>query len=163
MCGIVCIIQKNNKLPGGAIDLSLQQIVHRGPDDNGSFQYNQVSFGHCRLSILDLTAAGHQPMSSADGRYTLIFNGEIYNFQVLKAELEEKGHQFMSQSDTEILLRGFIEYGNGILDKLNGIFAFCLFDKAANTVTVARDNFGVKPLYYSENEDYLIKPLMPKH
>ena len=156
MCGIVCLIQKNNTISPDTINSCLQQIEHRGPDDKGFFQYNQVSLAQCRLSILDLTAAGHQPMSSIDGRYTLIFNGEIYNFETLKMELELRGHQFISKSDTEVLLHGYIEYGTGILDKLNGIFAFCLFDKVANTVIVARDNFGVKPLYYLENDDYVI-------
>lgn len=156
MCGIVCLIQKNKNIDPGIIKNCLQQIEHRGPDDKGYYHYSEVSLAQCRLSIIDLTAGGHQPMLSADGRYSIVFNGEIYNFEELRTELELKGYQFSSKSDTEVLLQGYIEYGTGILNKLNGIFAFCLYDKVANKLLVARDQFGVKPLYYSESEDYFI-------
>ncbi|MBI2099184.1 asparagine synthase (glutamine-hydrolyzing) [Candidatus Uhrbacteria bacterium] len=121
---------------------------HRGPDDAGTFSAPGISLGHNRLSIIDLSPLGHQPMSYANGRYTITFNGEIYNFQELKEELEKKGHSFKSKSDTEALLAAYAEWGKESIKKLNGIFAFAVWDKERNELFLARDHLGVKPLYY---------------
>lgn len=126
----------------------LNSIAHRGPDDRGFFFEDNIMLGHTRLSIVDLSANGHQPMQSIDDNYTIVFNGEIYNHIEIRNELEELGVLFKSTSDTETLLYGYATWGVGILQKLNGIFAFAIYDKLKSQLIVARDQFGVKPLYY---------------
>jgi asparagine synthase (glutamine-hydrolysing) len=121
---------------------------HRGPDDEGFFEADGISLAHNRLSIIDLSPGGHQPMTSADGRYTIVFNGEIYNYRDLKRELEGIGETFRSSSDTEVLLAAFVRWGEDACRKLNGIFAFAIWDRDEKRLTVARDHIGVKPLYY---------------
>ncbi len=123
---------------------------HRGPDDSGHFSDANIGLGHVRLSILDLTPLGHQPMASADGTVVLVFNGEIYNFRELRTELEAKGHHFRGHSDTEVLLQLYLSHGEAMLTRLNGIFAFALWDKRYQSLFIARDALGVKPLYFSE-------------
>ena len=127
------------------------RIAHRGPDDRGYFYDRErgIAFAHNRLSIIDLSPAGHQPMSSEDGSFVLSYNGELYNFLELRAELEKLGHRFTSQSDTEVLLRSFIEWGPACLNRLNGMFAFAIWSARDGTLTVARDPMGMKPLYYA--------------
>ena len=129
-----------------------QLQAHRGPDDSGQFVDPEagIGLGHVRLSILDLSALGHQPMASEDGAVVLVFNGEIYNFRELRAELEEKGHRFRGHSDTEVLLQLYLAHGDAMLARLNGIFAFALWDRRTQSLFVARDALGVKPLYYAE-------------
>ena len=134
-------------------------IRHRGPDSDGLWQSNDglVNLGHRRLSIIDLSAAGAQPMATADGRFTLIFNGEIYNFPELRAQLEALGHRFRGTSDTEVLLLGIQEWGTrATLPRLNGMFAFALWDERERTLTLARDRFGEKPLYYAWHQGVLL-------
>lgn len=121
---------------------------HRGPDDQGTFIGGGISLGHNRLSIIDLSPAGHQPMSYGNGRYTITFNGEIYNFLELRQELELKGHSFKSKSDTEVILAAYAEWGKEAVKKLNGIFAFAIWDRDRGELFLARDHVGVKPLYY---------------
>lgn len=121
---------------------------HRGPDDEGFFEAPGISFAHNRLSIIDLSPGGKQPMTSPDGRYTIIFNGEIYTYRELKRELERLGETFKTQSDTEVLLRVFAKWGVEGLRKLNGIFAFAVWDRDERSLTLVRDQIGVKPLYY---------------
>ncbi|MCE9585936.1 asparagine synthase (glutamine-hydrolyzing) [Candidatus Uhrbacteria bacterium] len=121
---------------------------HRGPDDQGLWETESVSFAHNRLSIIDLTPGGHQPMASPDGRFTIVFNGEIYNYRELRAELEGMGERFTSTSDTEVLLRMFSRLGEACLPRLNGIFAFALWDRDEKSLRLVRDQIGVKPLYY---------------
>lgn len=121
---------------------------HRGPDDQGLWETEFVSFAHNRLSIIDLSPGGHQPMASPDGRFTIVFNGEIYNYRELRAELEGMGERFTSNSDTEVLLRMFARFGEGCLARLNGIFAFALWDRDEKSLRLVRDQIGVKPLYY---------------
>lgn len=124
-----------------------EKISHRGPDDEGVFTHANVSLCHHRLAIQDLSPNGHQPMFSADGRYVIIFNGEIYNHIEIREKLSTK-YSFKSTSDTETLLYGFMEYGVDLFAQLNGIFAFAVYDTQTQLLTVARDQFGIKPLYY---------------
>lgn len=133
----------------------LDKIKHRGPDDNGTYEDpdNKMGLVHSRLSIQDISSLGHQPMISKDGKVVLVFNGEIYNFRELRADLIEKGVKFNSHSDTEVLLNLYIREGKDMLYKLNGIFAFALWDQRSQNLFLARDNFGVKPLYYSFSND----------
>lgn len=119
---------------------------HRGPDDQGLWETGSVSFAHNRLSIIDLSPGGHQPMASPDGRFTIVFNGEIYNYRELREQLS--GVRFQSGSDTEVLLAAWSEWGERCLEKLNGIFAFALWDRDEKSLRLVRDQFGVKPLYY---------------
>lgn len=122
-------------------------LDHRGPDDFGYFIKNEIALGHCRLSIIDLTH-GHQPMFSPDKKQVIIYNGEIYNFQEIKNTLLKKGHHFQTNSDTEVILKSYYEWGYKCLDKFNGMFAFALWDENKDKLWLARDRIGVKPLYY---------------
>lgn len=148
MCGIVGY---SGFFPSGALAVALEQIAHRGPDDKGIFtaEGHEIGLGHTRLSIVDLSPLGHQPMMSDDGKVVLVFNGEIYNFRDLREELETAGHQFRGHTDTEVLLRLYLVEGESVLSRLNGIFAFALWDSRSQALLVARDGLGVKPLYYA--------------
>jgi len=150
MCGIVGVFNgRNEPVSRDIVSRMTEMLTHRGPDGDGIYQDGPLGLGHRRLSIIDLTPAAAQPMESTDGCYVLTYNGEIYNFRELRAELEAKGHRFRSRSDTEVLLNGFMEWGLGVLDRLNGIFAFAVWDRKTRTLTLARDRYGVKPLYYT--------------
>ena len=130
-------------------------LEHRGPDDKGIFVENNIGLGHRRLSILDVSAAGHQPYSSDDDRFVMVYNGEIYNFKEFYPELKTNGFEIKTGSDTEVLLKLFQLYGSKMLHRLNGMFAFAIWDKEKKELTVARDRMGVKPLYYSfSNETF---------
>jgi asparagine synthase (glutamine-hydrolysing) len=122
-------------------------IVHRGPDDEGFFFDRHVGFGFRRLAILDLSPNGHQPMTTADGRYTVVFNGEIYNYVELRKELASSGHAFRSTGDTEVLLHAYQEWGADCVARLNGMWAFLIFDAHTGNVFGSRDRFGIKPLF----------------
>jgi len=155
VCGIAGILGADGKASSDAlrdaVTAMTDAIAHRGPDDSGAWVDAPagVALGQRRLSIIDLSAAGHQPMLSADGRFVLIFNGEIYNFQELRAELEARGHPFRGHSDTEVLLAGICEWGvEETLRRSNGMLAIALWDRQARTLTLARDRLGKKPLYY---------------
>ncbi|MBE9503575.1 MAG: asparagine synthase (glutamine-hydrolyzing) [Proteobacteria bacterium] len=151
MCGISGFTFKDE----GLIKKMNHAIRHRGPDDEGIFVTNDVSLGHRRLSILDLSPAGHQPMSSEKGTLTLVHNGEIYNFREIRKELEGRGYGFKSQSDTEVILNAYDEWGYGCLEKFRGMFAFALWDEGKKELFIARDRLGVKPLYYMEKGEQL--------
>lgn len=159
MCGITGIYNyKTNK----AIDADLltrmyRSIGHRGPDEEGFYidQKAGIGFGHRRLNIIDLLT-GKQPMSDHEGDIWIIYNGEIYNFPQLKNELQNKGYCFRTKSDTEVIIHFYKEYGEKAFARLNGIFAFAIYDKKKNCVILARDHFGVKPLYYSFNNGRLL-------
>lgn len=150
MCGIAGYVLKTNLDENQAL---IDILNHRGPDDNGVFIDKNFGFFHNRLAIVDLTSNGHQPMLSIDGRYVLVFNGEIYNHLDIQKQLVALGYTFKSQSDSETLLYGFIHWGKDVLNKLNGIFAFSIYDKETRKIFLARDQFGVKPLYYFKNDD----------
>ena len=156
MCGIVGFASKKADYDKQAVlKEMMDRIAHRGPDGEGSYLDDGVALGHRRLSIIDLQG-GAQPMYNEDGSMVVIFNGEIYNFQELKAQLEEKGHVFATRSDTEVLLHGYEEWGKSLLQRLRGMFTFALWDKKANTLFCARDHFGIKPFYYYQNGDTLL-------
>ena len=144
MCGIYLT---NIPLKKEKLKIKLEGIAHRGPDFTGIFQQDGLSFGHTRLSILDLDERSNQPMIHED--YTLVFNGEIYNYKTLKKELVDLGHVFLTQSDSEVLLIGYKQWGKALVSKLNGMFAFSIYDKRNNEIFSARDRLGVKPFYYS--------------
>lgn len=148
MCGILGVSGGRLNLVKPACDL----LLHRGPDDSGLFvdPDELVGLGHRRLSIIDLSPSGHQPMVSNDGLVALIFNGEIYNFQDLRADLIKRGVSFRGSSDTEVLLNLYLLDGEEMLKKLNGVFAFAIWDGRLKALMIARDALGVKPLYYSE-------------
>ena len=149
MCGIAGIVRFDKKPVKKDEVLRMMKVIkHRGPDDEGVYVDGAVGLGHVRLSILDLTEAGHQPMTDATGRYTIIQNGESYNYIELREELAAKGYTFRTQTDTEVVLNGYIEWGEAVLERLNGMFAMAIYDKEAQTVFLARDRFGVKPFYY---------------
>lgn len=149
MCGIAGYV--GSFLPNLVARMNIAQ-AHRGPNGQGVFEDStaNIALGHNRLAILDLTSAADQPMHSKDGRYVLVFNGEIYNFPDLRHELITKGHCFTSTGDTEILLHGLMEYGITFAERLNGIFAFALWDSRERELWLARDPLGIKPLYYAE-------------
>ena len=148
MCGIAGIIGGDQEL----IRKMTAAIRHRGPDDEGFFQDGDVFLGHRRLSIIDL-AGGRQPFLSADGKSAVVFNGEIYNFKELKKELSRK-HSFRSQSDTEVVLEGWLEWGQNIFERLEGMFAIGIWDGRNKTLVLARDRMGEKPLYYCASGDF---------
>jgi asparagine synthase (glutamine-hydrolysing) len=155
MCGIVGFLDTSRRRGTGELrDLVLgmaNTLRHRGPDDSGAWvdAATGIALGHRRLSILDLSPLGHQPMHSASGRYALSFNGEIYNFRILRSELEGLGHTFRGHSDTEVMLACFSQWGvRQAVKRFNGMFAFALWDREARLLHLARDRFGEKPLYY---------------
>src|SRR5262249_14370639 len=150
MCGIAGILS----LDGGPVDAAgLERasaaVAHRGPDDSGSWldDGRRIGLAHRRLSILDLSSAGHQPFASDDGAVTLVFNGEIYNFLDLRAELEGLGHRFRSRSDTEVIVHAYLAWGTRCVRRLRGMFAFGLWDGPRRRLVLARDRLGIKPLY----------------
>ena len=138
-------------------------LYHRGPDENGSLLAKNYGLAHTRLAIIDLEN-GSQPMCTVcdDNRYCIVYNGELYNTAELRKDLEQKGRKFQTTSDTEVILMGYIEYGIDILNKMNGIFAFCIVDEKKGECFIARDQVGVKPLYYSVYDDILVFASEPK-
>ena len=157
MCGIFGYIS-TKPLNDEAI---LESLRRRGPDGQGKITFSIVgrvaesrcTLLHTRLSIIDLSESANQPMVDASRNYAIVFNGEIYNYQDLRAELEGKGYHFLTESDTEVLLYGYIHWKEQILDRLRGMFAFCIFDKAEQKLFIAKDHFGIKPLYYYKDGD----------
>jgi asparagine synthase (glutamine-hydrolysing) len=167
MCGIAGEL----RFDGNESDLKITKVmcdtqIHRGPDDEGYYSRGPVSLGIRRLSIIDLTK-GLYPIQNEKGTIYLVFNGEIYGFDDLRAELEEHGHRFRSKTDTETLVHAYEEWGTACLDRLNGMFAFALWDEQERLLWIARDPFGIKPLYYHNDQNFLafaseIKPLLAR-
>ncbi|HEY6142727.1 MAG TPA: asparagine synthase (glutamine-hydrolyzing) [Flavobacterium sp.] len=151
MCGIngILHLQSQQKVDERILTKMRDSLEHRGPDDKGLFIENNIGLGHRRLSVLDVSEAGHQPFFSNDGRYAMVYNGEIYNFKDFYAELKNNGFDIRTSSDTEVLLKLFELYGTKMLNRLNGMFAFVIWDKKERKLTAVRDRMGVKPLYYS--------------
>jgi asparagine synthase (glutamine-hydrolysing) len=154
LCGITGIWSKKSetKQDFSSIHLATDALKHRGPDATGIKAYTNCALGHTRLAILDCDARSNQPFLSADERYSLVFNGEIYNYEFLKAKLQKRGVQFQTTSDTEVLLHQLIHYGKAGLDDLNGFYALAFYDQEENTLILARDPVGIKPLLVSEAE-----------
>ena len=150
MCGIAGLINLDGSPVSSANLKKMTDIIsHRGPDGEGSWIENNVGIGHRRLAIIDLTSAGHQPMVTSDHRYVLSYNGEIYNYRELRAQLEAFGFWFRSQTDSEVVLYAIAHWGVEALLKFNGMFALALWDRKKQTLLLARDRYGVKPLYYA--------------
>jgi len=152
MCGISgWFLKCGNTRKDHDLHAMATRIVHRGPDDRGYYYDRErgVAFAHNRLSIIDLSPAGHQPMASEDGRFVLSYNGELYNFQELRRELEALGHQFHSRSDTEVVLRSFMQWGTAAVSRFCGMFAFAIWSATDGKLFLARDPLGMKPLYYT--------------
>ena len=156
MCGIAVVIGLNGRLvERTAVERMAKSLFHRGPDDGGLYVEGAVGMGFRRLSILDLSEAGHQPMISQDGQYVLVFNGEIFNYVELREELRQLGYQFRSSGDSEVLLAAYREWGRECLSKLNGMWAFVIYDRRHRQIFGSRDRFGVKPLYYSRSPEVI--------
>lgn len=150
MCGITgkYNFQTEEPVSPELIRAMTDKIVYRGPDDQGVYTDGNIGLGHRRLSILDLSELGHQPMGSEDGTIWIVFNGEIYNFQTVRADLISKGHTFKSECDTEVIICLYQEYGEDCLKYLRGMFAFAIWDQNTSTLFLARDRIGKKPLFY---------------
>jgi len=150
MCGIAGILHLDGA-PASPVLLKkmTDAIAHRGPDGEGQWTSGNVGLGHRRLAIIDLSTAGHQPMISHDGNFILTYNGEIYNFKQIRAELERLGYRFVSNTDSEVVLNAYAEWGEACLHRFNGMFAFAIWDKTRQRLFLARDRYGIKPLYYT--------------
>ena len=158
MCGITGYISLNKSVSHDKSLLvnAVNSLNKRGPDNIGIFRDSNCELGHARLSIIDTSDAANQPMEDNSKQFVIVFNGEIYNYRELKAELEKKGHVFKTNSDTEVVLHSFMEFKEKCVDHFNGFFAFCVYDKINASFFLARDRFGIKPLYYSNYDEGLI-------
>ncbi|HTW78145.1 MAG TPA: asparagine synthase (glutamine-hydrolyzing) [Terracidiphilus sp.] len=156
MCGICgkYLFDREASVPAPLVRNMADAIRHRGPDDEGFYVSGQVGLGFRRLSIIDLSG-GHQPLSNEDGTVWIVFNGEIYNYQDLRAELLQKGHTFRTKSDTEVIVHLYEEYGRDCVERLRGMFAFAIWDERERTLLLARDRVGIKPLYYFLHRDFI--------
>ena len=160
MCGIAGLICSRQQC-GEEDHIRLVRTMtdlqfHRGPDDNGVVSLGPVCMGSNRLSIIDLSRAGHMPMSDPDGGWWIVYNGEVYNFAELRQELIARGHTFFSRTDTEVVLRAFQQWGAECLERFSGMFAFAIYDRATDTLTLARDRFGKKPVYYTTHSGHIL-------
>jgi len=163
MCGIVGkITYKSKAIEADTIGRAANLLSLRGPDDAGVWIKGGVGLGHRRLSIIDISQAGHQPMQSSDGRYVIVYNGEIYNYRELRAELSEGGRLWTSDSDTEVILAAYGKWGAGCVERLNGMFAFAIWDRTARRLFAARDRMGIKPFYYHASSDGFLFASRPR-
>lgn len=153
MCGITGFLGLNDT---NLLQAMTRMIDHRGPDDEGLFIDDHVGLGHRRLSIIDLSQSGHQPMTDASQKAVIVYNGELYNFKALRKALIDLGFHFISNSDTEVVLNAYIAWGEACLDRFNGMYAFAIWDKADRSLFMARDRLGVKPLYYTQKNNTLL-------
>lgn len=156
MCGICGIynFEIGHTVNRNTIQTMMNSMKHRGPDDEGIYIDNNLGLGFVRLSIIDLSPAGHQPMLSEEGRYVMVFNGEIYNYIELRSELKDIGYSFNTNTDSEVLLKSYMHWGEACLDRFNGMWAFMIYDTVEKTLFGARDRFGVKPFYYILNKNF---------
>jgi len=155
MCGINGIIYKKNKPDIAEVRRMNKAILHRGPDDEGIYKFENIVLGHVRLSILDLSKKGKQPMSN-DGRFWITYNGEIYNFKEIKKQLSDLGHKFYSKTDTEVILNAYKQWGINSFTKFNGMWSFAILDIKQKKLIISRDRYGVKPCYYyNDNEKFI--------
>jgi len=164
MCGIAGRINFRTRAPVNPEVLAgmCALIAHRGPDGQDVWTEQYAGLGHRRLAIIDLSDGGRQPMAYADGRFRITFNGEIYNYRELRSDLQRRGHHFRTQSDTEVILAAYAEYGHACVERLNGMFAFGLWDRSERTLLLARDRVGKKPLYYRLDADGIAFASEPK-
>lgn len=150
MCGIAGVLNFDKSyVSEGTLRKMTEAVAHRGPDGEGFYIDGCIGLGHRRLAIIDLTDAGKQPMSTSDGRFNIVYNGEIYNFKELRAQLQELGYSFKSQSDSEVVLCSYAHWGQDCVKRFNGMFAFAVWDKSSRELFLARDRYGIKPLYYA--------------
>ena len=156
MCGICGIVDIKEEIKGSTIEGMKDIMKHRGPDDDGVLIDGKVGLGHVRLSIIDLSELGHQPMANDDGTMWIVYNGEIYNYVELRDELSLEGFHFRSKTDTEVLLKAYECWGEKCLSKLNGMFSFVIYDKKKKMLFGARDRFGIKPFYYYDDGSKII-------
>jgi|TARA_B110000495_G_scaffold200771_1_gene216689 asparagine synthase (glutamine-hydrolysing) len=157
MCGIAGIVHLDGApVSSGVLKQMTDAIAHRGPDGEGQWIEGNVGLGHRRLAIIDLSSAGHQPMFSGDTRYVLSYNGEVYNYLELRTELETLGYCFRSNTDSEVVLYSLVEWGTDALLKFNGMFALGFWDRKEKRLLLARDRYGIKPLYYFQNEKKIV-------
>jgi len=163
MCGIAGILAWNDVSIDGPLQAMMDALVHRGPDDSGKFCEHSngavIGLGHRRLSIIDLSEAGHQPMTDPDTGAVMIYNGEIYNFQSLRRELEAKGCRFSGHGDTEVLLQALAREGERCLEELCGMFTLAFYDRRRQRLLLARDPMGIKPLYVARLPGVLLLPV----
>jgi asparagine synthase (glutamine-hydrolysing) len=157
MCGIVGVASRHGKpIAANLLDRMTDALAHRGPDSRGVYRDGAVGLGHRRLAIIDLTASGHQPMANETDDVLVTYNGEIYNFQPLRTELIARGHRFHSQTDTEVVVHAYEEWGEACVERFNGMFAFAIWDRPRRRLFLARDRYGIKPLYwYFQNELFI--------
>lgn len=160
MCGIFGIVARNAQIPAGVVERGTQSLAHRGPDDSGTILLrdsgDEIGLGNRRLAILDLSPLGHQPMHDPETGNWIVYNGEIYNFRDVRAELEAAGTAFVSHSDTEVLLKAYARWGDQCLTKFRGMFAFALWDSPKHRLFLGRDPIGIKPLYYFQSGQYFV-------
>src|SRR5712675_1823616 len=158
MCGIAGYfgLAREEVAPRPVLGRMVEALRHRGPDDGGLHLEGRVALGHRRLAIVDLSPAGRQPLSNADGSVWVTFNGEIFNYVELRRELEARGHAFRSQSDTEVIVEAYRADGARCVESFNGDFAYALWDRAARRLVLARDRMGVRPLYYTIQDGVLV-------
>ena len=157
MCGINGFNWKDTVL----IEDMNRATKYRGPDDKGIYIDEKASLGHVRLSIIDLSEKGHQPMSNEDETIWITYNGEVYNFQELRSDLLKKGHIFKSNTDTEVIIHSYEEYGSDCVNRFNGMWAFCIYDKNKDILVLSRDQFAIKPLYYYvENNKFIFSSMI---
>lgn len=157
MCGINGVVWRNAppENRNAIIQTMNDDLAHRGPDDGGTWQSAQIDLGHRRLSVIDTTEASRQPMITADGEHILVYNGEIYNYRELRSTLEDMGHIFHSQGDTEVLLQGFAAWGMDVFSRCNGMFAAAVYCQSTETLVLVRDRLGIKPLFYAHHKGNL--------
>jgi asparagine synthase (glutamine-hydrolysing) len=151
MCGLYGALSFTDRPVDSAVAVAMsEKVARRGPDDAGFWREGAVMLGHRRLSIIDLSALGHQPMHDVSQRFCIVFNGTIYNYPELREQLIAKGYQFRSHSDTEVIINAYAHWGDSCTEKLHGMFAFAIWDRHKKSLFLARDRMGIKPLYYMQ-------------